>query len=98
MLYKSLCVQHLVAWHGSLKLLEIDKVNRRTNEIKEFQGPDFAAKVLEGVGASYEIAGGSLDSIPAEGGFITEGKEVITNSLQPSFFPLFQTSARVSCP
>lgn len=54
-----------------LKLLEIDKVNRRTNEIKEFQGPDFAAKVLEGVGASYEIAGGSLDSIPAEGGFIT---------------------------
>ena len=54
-----------------IKVLEIDKVNVNQKKYAQYQGPDFAQKVLEAVGATYELPEGQLERIPQEGGFIT---------------------------
>lgn len=54
-----------------IKVLEIDKVNRKQAKYAQFMGPDFAAGILKEVGVTYDIPEGQVDNIPAEGGFIT---------------------------
>ena len=54
-----------------IKVLEIDKVNTTQAKYTQFMGPDFAHKILEDQGVTYDIPEGQLDNIPAEGGFIT---------------------------
>ncbi len=67
----------LKGWFGRqvsaiiVKALEIDKVNSRILLYEPYEGPDFSAKILEDVGATYHIPEGQLDRIPKEGGFIT---------------------------
>ena len=51
--------------------LEINKVNATQAKFASDNAPDFAAHVLEDVGCRYVLPEGSLDRIPAEGGFIT---------------------------
>lgn len=53
------------------KVLELKKVNATTSRNAEKLGPDFAASVIEDVGAAYQLIPSQLDNIPAEGGFIT---------------------------
>ena len=53
------------------RLLELDKINAIQAKIADFEGPEYAEKILEEVGASYEVLPEQLDRIPAEGGFIT---------------------------
>lgn len=54
-----------------IRFLEIDKVNRDQAKYASSMGPDFARNILREEGVRYEIVSGSLDEIPAEGGFIT---------------------------
>ncbi len=54
-----------------LKVLEIDKVNRTHAKYAGSMGPDFARDILRDQEITYDIPEGELDSIPAEGGFIT---------------------------
>ena len=53
------------------RFLELDKINAMQEKLVDYEGPDFAQKVLEEVGASYEIIPEQLARIPEEGGFIT---------------------------
>ncbi len=52
-------------------LLELEKINRLNAKYAHLKGPDFAAKIIEAVGASYDTVPAQLDYIPREGGFIT---------------------------
>lgn len=53
------------------RLLELDEANRLQAKHSELKGADFSAKILEEIGATYEIPQEQLARIPEEGGFIT---------------------------
>ena len=53
------------------RFLELDKINSMQEKLADFEGPEYAEKVLEEVGATYEIIPEQLSRIPEEGGFIT---------------------------
>ena len=67
----------LKGWFGRqlsaiiVKALEIDKVNKNILRYRAYEGPDFSAKILEDVGATYHVPEDQLAHIPKEGGFIT---------------------------
>ena len=51
--------------------LEIGKVNAIHRKYSAFSGPDFADRVLEEVGVTFDLPEEQLSRIPREGGFIT---------------------------
>ncbi len=53
------------------KVLELQEVNEMNALYYDLKGPDFAAAVIKGVGASYNYPADQLANIPEEGGFIT---------------------------
>lgn len=52
------------------KLLDLDEYNRMQAKYCDLEGPDFAARILEEVGVTYQIPENQLERIPKEGGFI----------------------------
>ena len=52
------------------KILGLDEFNRIQAKYCDFTGAEFASKVLEEVGVSYQIPENQLGRIPKEGGFI----------------------------
>ncbi len=53
------------------KMFELDKINALQGKLYMYSGPEYADKVLEGVGVKYDYIPEQLERIPAEGGFIT---------------------------
>ncbi len=56
---------------AAYRILELGKVNAIQRKLRGIKGPDFADRVLEEVGVTYEIPEEDLGRIPEEGGFIT---------------------------
>ena len=54
-----------------IKIIGLDEINRIQGKYSELAGPEFAARVLEEVGVSWELPVQDLANIPSEGGFIT---------------------------
>ena len=54
----------------AFKILRLEDLNRMQKKYKDFCGAEFAAKILEEVGVSYNIPAEQLEKIPKEGGFI----------------------------
>jgi len=56
---------------AAYRLLDLHRINAIQRKLRGISGPDFADRVLEEVGVTYDIAPEDLDRIPAQGGFIT---------------------------
>ena len=56
---------------AAYRLLDLHRINAMQRKLRGITGPDFADRVLEEVGVTYDIAPEDLDRIPAQGGFIT---------------------------
>lgn len=56
---------------AAYRLLDLHRINAMQRKLRGISGPDFADRVLEEVGVTYDIAPEDLDRIPAQGGFIT---------------------------